>query len=279
MKNLIQDTLGQIKKEHIAPEPRWKFLVRKFGAWAVLGVILLLGAAAIAIIYYLISQLDWEVPSFMHQSTFVYGLSVFPYIWVVLIGLVIVAAFFGVRKTETGYRYNSVRIATVAIGVVVVAGIALAASNFGGKMNNALVDEFPAYGHMVTTKQSQWSQPQNGLLSGTIEKVQGNSISLQDFQGKKWEVQIDSKTFIAPVVSIQPGEVIKLVGTDMGKSIFQVQEIRPWGGMGMGNGGGGNGGTMMNGDSSTVNGNRNNPADSTINSSPMRGSGGGMMGR
>ena len=44
MKDLIKETIEKIKDQGIAPEPRWKYLVKKYGMWAVFGVIILLGA-------------------------------------------------------------------------------------------------------------------------------------------------------------------------------------------------------------------------------------------
>jgi len=244
MKNLIQDTLNQIKKERIAPEPRWKFLMRKFSAWIVLGLIVLLGAISISVTYYLLAQLDWDVPTFMHQNIFVYGLSVFPYFWAVLIGLFIAMVFFGVRKTETGYRFSWMKIISITIAGIFIIGFLMADIGFGRQFNGMMMHNMPYYAQHTVTKETQWMQPENGFLAGTISGIDGNAISLNDFNDSIWNIKISKQTLVRPSVNLAVGQMIKIIGTKQSAQNFGAAEIRPWVGQGMMGSGQGRG--MMN---------------------------------
>ena len=68
---------------------------------------------------------------------------------------------------------------------------------------------FPGYGRLVVTKESQWSQPEKGLLAGTINSVSKNSIDLRDLAGKDWQVAYDENTAVRPAVNLESGEMIK----------------------------------------------------------------------
>ncbi len=245
MKNLIQDTLNKIKKEHIAPEPRWKFLARKFGAWFMLGLIVFLGAISISVAYYLLSQLDWSMSEVMHQNTFAYGLSVFPYFWLILLAIFIVAAFFGARKTEMGYRFGWLKIISLTFIGIFLIGIAISVIGFDNRLNRMMMRDVPYYARHTITKETQWMQPEKGFLAGTIRSVSNTTLVISDLNGLVWDIQLNDKTLVRPSVELSQGKMIKIIGTKQIAQAFIAFEIRPWVGQGMMGSGQGRG--MMNG--------------------------------
>lgn len=233
MKNLIQNTLNKIKKEHIAPEPRWKFLARKILIWLLVGFIVALGAVAISVVHYLLSQLEWDLYIPMHQNFFVFTLSIMPYSWLVLLIIFGIAAFFGVRKTENGYRFGGLKIIfSIVIGVIVI-GFFMSSFGFNRRFNGMMMHGVPYYAQNVATKEKQWMQPEKGLLAGTITAIQGSTIKLTDLNNVYWEVQRNEKTLVRPMADVSVGQMIKLIGTKQAEKNFIVTEIRPWAGCGM----------------------------------------------
>lgn len=248
MKNLIQDTLRKIEDRNITPGPRWKYLVKKYGLWMLFVIVLILAAVSFSAAYDNVNSLDWDLYRFMHQSMLVYFLSITPYFWVLIIIIFLIAAFFDIRRTETGYRYSWPKILAVTVGGIAIFGTLLSFLGFGGKFNSTLEKNFPYYGrHMLVTKESQWMQPEKGFLAGTIISVSENKLELDDLAGKDWNILIDEKTTIKPSVNIAKEETIKIIGKEQGADNFQADEIRPWVGRGMMKGVPGQGDRMMNG--------------------------------
>lgn len=233
MKNLIQDTLNRIRSEHIAPEPRWKFLLRKFGIWAFVISIIVLVALATSVVYYLLSQLDWDLYGFMHQNAFFYVLSMLPYFWLILSGTLVVAAFLGMRETEGGYRLSGFKIVSVIIAGVFVIGFLLTSAGLGNRLNGMMMRGVPFYAQNIETREKQWMRPEQGFLAGTISGVHGNELELVDLNGEKWIIGINEKTFMRPMVDVSVGQMIKIIGMKKSKVIFIASEIRPWVGHGM----------------------------------------------
>ena len=239
MDKLIKNTIEKIKQQHIVPESRWRFLLRKYGMWALFAVILFAGAASFATAYHLLSSLDWDLYRFMHVSAFSYALSIIPYVWLVFIMLALVVAFIDVRKTQTGYRFSALKISALIIGGIILFGVGMSILGIGGNINDIAAKKVPYYGsHMMINKNSQWSQPEKGLIAGTINSVADNSVILTDLEGKNWKVVFDTDVLIRPVVNIEPQEMVKVIGKKKDSSTFEAQEIRPWMGRGMMNGGG-----------------------------------------
>jgi hypothetical protein len=232
MRNIIADTIQKIKGENIRPEPRWKYLTKKYSAWLSFFAVALFGAAFFSVVYFLITQLDWDLHAAMHRYSIFYDLSLVPYLWIIPLVILVFFAFFSLRKTENGYRYNFLKVVVAALGIILVLGVLTTLAGFGGKINGAMMHGFPGYGRLVATKESQWSQPEKGLLAGTINSVSDNSVDLQDLSGKDWQIKIDENTVVRPSVSLESGEMIKTIGQAQNNQNFKADEIRPWQGMG-----------------------------------------------
>ncbi len=228
MKNLVADTIGKIKNEKIRPEPRWKYLAKKYSTWISFFTAALVGAAVFSVAYFLVSQLDWDLYAPSHRYSLFYYFSLIPYLWVIPLVILVFLAFLSLRKTESGYKYDFSKITLAVLGSLIFLGLLLAFSGFGGKINAALTRDFPGYGRLVTTKESQWSQPEKGLLAGTIDTVSKSSIGLQDFSGKEWQINTDEKTIVRPSVNLESGQTIKVIGQEEGSRAFKASEIRPW---------------------------------------------------
>ncbi|KKR19880.1 MAG: hypothetical protein UT50_C0027G0007 [Candidatus Moranbacteria bacterium GW2011_GWA2_39_41] len=233
MKNLIQDTLNKIKKEHIAPEPRWKFLSRKIGVWIGVIAVVALAALVISVVYFLLAQLDWEIYPLMHQNMFVYGLSVMPYFWLTFLGVLALLAFLAVRKTENGYRFNWLLIvSSIAIGILAI-GFFISRIGWGGRLNGVMMHQMPYYAQNVATKEKQWMQPEKGFLAGTIRAVSGSALEIDDLNSVVWNIQLTKQTLVRPSVTLAQGQMIKIIGTRKDAQNFSATEIRPWMGQGM----------------------------------------------
>jgi hypothetical protein len=232
MKNLIEETIEKIKKDNIRPEPRWKYLAKKYSAWTSFFLVVFVGAAIFSVAYFLVSQLDWSLFAPLHRFSIFYYLSLIPYLWIFPLVILIYFAFFSLRKTESGYRYDFSKIILAVLGSLFLFGLLLAISGFGGRINAVITRGFPGYGKLVTTKESQWSQPEKGLLAGTVETVSKNSIDLQGFSGEEWQIDTDEKTLVRPSVNLESGQIIKVIGQKEGNQIFKASEIRPWQGNG-----------------------------------------------
>lgn len=232
MKNLIADTIEKIRKEKIQPKARWKFLAKKYSVWISFLAVALAGAAALSVAYFLITQLDWDVFPTAQRRSFLYSFSLLPYFWIVPLVILAIVAYLSLRKTENGYRYAFPKVALAVLGSLFIFGFMMTAIGFGGKINCAAERGFPGYGRLVATKESQWSQPEKGLLAGTINAVAENSIDLKDFAGNDWQVAYAENTDVRPSVKLEAGETIKTIGQEEGDRKFKATEIRPWQGQG-----------------------------------------------
>lgn len=236
MRNLIEETVEKIKKQRIAPEPKWKYALRKYGLWALFGIIAFLTAVSFSAAYHDIFQLDWDLYRFLHQNAIIYFLSLVPYFWVILAAVLGAAAFWEIRRTETGYRFSRPKIIIVILGAMFVFGFFASTLGFGGKISKELSKVTFYRKHLAITKESQWSQPEKGFLAGTIRSVSNGNFNLIDFNGKDWNVIVSDQTFVRPAADIKEKEMVKIIGREQNGNTFEASEIRPWAGKGIGKG-------------------------------------------
>ena len=52
MKNLIAETIEKIKKENVRPEPRWKYLAKKYSVWMSFFAVALIAAAVFSVVIF-----------------------------------------------------------------------------------------------------------------------------------------------------------------------------------------------------------------------------------
>ncbi|MFA5994455.1 MAG: hypothetical protein WC823_05850 [Parcubacteria group bacterium] len=232
MNDLIKKTLNRIQQEHITPEPRWLFLVRKFSSWLGVVALLIVGAIAVSAAYALLSQLDWDLYHAIHQNMFFYGASMLPYPWLVILGVFLAVAIWGVRKTENGYRFGWSKIIGLVLGGLLLLGLFFSFFGFGNRANSIMSGRIPYFMQYTMTKEIQWMQPEEGLLAGTILTMEKNQFALADLNGKKWVIDFDGQTLIRPAVDFSVGQMVKLVGNRKDGQNFQATEIRPWIGRG-----------------------------------------------
>jgi hypothetical protein len=227
--NLTQRTLEAIKAQQITPQPRWQAFLKRRSVWVLFALISIAGAGLFATASAALFDLDWDISS---RHLYLFDTAPFLLFWTILIALVGILTVISLRKTEYGYRYQRKTIFLSSLGIIAILGMFLWQIGVGRQFNTSLMHGIPAYSHHAVTKETQWSQPDNGLLAGTIFNVNNTKFSLRDFSGRDWTITFDSHTLIRPAVTLQENAIVKIIGNKKGGNTFTAQEIRPWNGRG-----------------------------------------------
>jgi len=91
--------------------------------------------------------------------------------------------------------------------------------------------EASLYESIQEKKVKLWSMPREGYLSGEILVVRDSTFTLRDFSQNIWTIHY-ADAFFPPMVLIEPGERVKMIGKMQAEDVFTAEQIRPWGGMG-----------------------------------------------
>ncbi|MFA6495088.1 MAG: hypothetical protein WC246_01165 [Candidatus Paceibacterota bacterium] len=229
MDTFSKDVITQIEKKHIAPRPRWIFIVRNAGTWIVSGLLIVVGAMVISAAWYSLFDNDWDVYSYGGANPFIFILQNIPYFWIAIALVLFGLVFLSFRQTREGYHYAAGAIVVGTIVISIVAGAMLFGIGAGEHVERLAYTYVPYYRGTEERHADVWMDPAHGLLAGTINHIDSTTqFTLTDLAGVRWTV-IASGTQWQPDASLREGAVIKLVGTPATDTvIFVAKEIRPW---------------------------------------------------
>ncbi len=225
------DFLNRIKQEE--PIPRWRFTLRNWAIWAGFLIFVLVGAAAFSIVLFAIQQTDFSVIRHLSHSKVEMLLGMLPLFWLILLLAFLGLAMFSIHKSKRGYKYTVTQLLLFSFSFSVLLGAAFFVYGGAQKLEHAFDIRVSAYESIQEKKKLIWMNPEDGFLSGEIVSYEDGELELKDFDGKIWIVEMSKDIFIPPVLSLDTGEKVKIIGTLEGDLLFYAEEIRPWGGMEM----------------------------------------------
>ncbi|MBK9013752.1 MAG: hypothetical protein IPM82_06495 [Saprospiraceae bacterium] len=220
-----------IKQQDIQPVPKWQFSLKNGLAWAGFLVAVVLGAMAFSVILFAIQQTDFNMVSHLSHSRLEMFLGLLPFIWIVFLIVFLAVAFYSIQYSKKGYKFTAAKLVGFSALLSILLGTLFFIGGGGHQLEHAFAVNVDVYESLQQRKTKLWSMPEDGYLSGQIEEVSAEYFVLKDFNNKAWKIHYES-AFIAPVVRLEKGETVKLIGKLASKDEFTAEEIRPWGGRG-----------------------------------------------
>ncbi len=225
---LPKKIIEEIKRQGIAPRPRWQFLLKRWVLWLLSIFSTILGGIAIAIIIFTFIDHDASVRVYLKQSAVEDILSAVPYFWLATLVMLVGVSKYGVRHTAFGYRYTTARIIAIVLIISVLMGVGLNAMDVGERVQDFLIETVPSYDALVYTSKDAWSQPEKGLLGGTvISVISREEFELLDFHKKSWRVNTSELQGNNDSI-IRQGAIIRIIGTQHENSLFRAGQVFPW---------------------------------------------------
>lgn len=221
----------RIKDQQETPIPRWFFWARNTALWAGFAVATLLGGLAFSVVLFSIQQSDFNVLGHLSHSRIERFLGMLPVLWLAFLAIFLVLAMYSVQYAPKGYKLSWVRLGGYSTGLSFVVGTLFFIAGGAQQLEETFAVRVTQYESIQQKKMALWSMPDEGYLSGEIVETERTSFELRDFSGKVWTI-IHQNATIPPVVLIEQGEQIKIIGTRMADDTFMAKEIRPWGGRG-----------------------------------------------
>lgn len=231
MKDLSDKIIQSIESQAVKPVSPRQYAAKKILFWSGAVLLSLFGALALALAMYLVQSIDWNMYSMLgYRSIFIFIISAFPYAFILLLIAFLVLAYFSYRQTPKGHKVKVL----VLAGILIIFGLSMAFMlHILGVNREAYlqIGRMPFYHRMMFTKETQWSQPDKGLLWGEVLNVDGDSFSLRDMAGKNWKILYDNSTLFDGNIYATQGQDVKIVGQRNGMDNFQAKQVQRWDGI------------------------------------------------
>ena len=223
--------LQKIKEEQAEPAPRWYFAVKNKLLWAAFGLAAALGALAFSVILFAIQQTDFDLISHLSHSGLELFLGLLPFFWIILLVVFLFISMYSIQYSRRGYKFTLARLVGYSAALSILLGTLFFIGGGAQRLEQSFALNVSIYESVQEKKVKLWSMPEAGYLSGEITETGQEAFQLKDFQGKEWTIRYRG-AFIPPVVLLERGEKVKLIGEMQGEDVFVAAEARPWGGMG-----------------------------------------------
>jgi len=145
MNDFKNKILEGITSGEIKAESKWRFLAHDYFFWFLAGTSTVLGAIAISSILHRVSEDQAPLaPHLRELETMSVFVQTLPFLWLGLLALLAIAAWFNFKKTSNAYKHQLV----VLLGMLVVAmlfGGTLFAAGVGGAVDTEVRKRVPAF--------------------------------------------------------------------------------------------------------------------------------------
>lgn len=226
-REVCNNVLEQIKKGTVKQKSKWEFTVRRLALALGFLLTIICGALATATTIFLVRANDWEFREDLGIGFISFFVKSLPFFWLLMFVLFITAAYFELKQTKKGYKYELTSIVAVVIIVSTSLGFILHLAGAGKKLDQIALDSLPPYEKLVKGPQFEiWLSPEQGFLAGKIIEVNDRqSVILIDYAEQEWQVILP--TVQRPRV-LQTGIIIKAVGQVTSDRVFEARRIEPW---------------------------------------------------
>lgn len=224
-----QKLAEKIKEDKIAPKPRWHFLLKDYVVLAAGALALLIGAAAVSVMIYLLKNNGWELREETHKSVIEFFLLTLPYFWIIFLGIFVFILYYNLKHTKKGYRYPVWLIALAGVLASIILGSVFYLFGLGKKIDNILGRSAPLYEKVMNRQLSFWFNPKEGRLAGIIasQVVDGN-FYIVDLDGNAWQILIRGASADPHFPDfLKAGEPVNLIGQIIKDNKFRADFIRP----------------------------------------------------
>lgn len=224
-----QRLIESIKARQIKPAPKAFFRIREGLTWAAFILAVFLGALAFSVILFSIQQTEFYILRHLSHSRLEMFLGILPFAWIAFLAFFLALSIFSFRKSERGYKFRMIQLAGYSFAFSVLLGTVFFLAGGAQRIEHAFALRVAIYESMQEKKARIWSMPEQGYLSGVIESSGPDEFKIKAFDDKIWTISY-ADAFIAPVLLLEPGEIIKLSGKMTASDRFEADTIRPYGG-------------------------------------------------
>lgn len=227
-KKLSSKIWEKIEDAKMKPVAKWRWQIKELMNWGIFFLSVLLGSISFGVILLELFSTDWNLYKHLTDSFTEYLFGVLPYFWILFLVAMLGIAYYRFFHTKGGYRYSGLRILIYSLALSILFGFALYFINMSSWVYDLTHEFIPRPAAYKINRYDMWNQPEEGLLAGRlVELLNQHEATLVDFEEAEWVVNFEEAK-IYDMKSVRLGEIIKILGEQLGEHEFKAFEVRPW---------------------------------------------------
>jgi glucan phosphoethanolaminetransferase (alkaline phosphatase superfamily) len=146
---LPENIIKTIEERDLTPTPRWHFLLTRSVFWILAVLSVVVGGVAFGVADYVFFDNDGMSLASLQQSSIQDIAQSIPYVWLAILAIFTLTAYYGFRKTRKGYRYATMWVVCGSIVASILLGITLNAFDFGQAVHKYLLSHTDFYDLLI----------------------------------------------------------------------------------------------------------------------------------
>ncbi|NUM25844.1 MAG: hypothetical protein HUU49_04485 [Candidatus Buchananbacteria bacterium] len=218
--DLGKNILEKIKESHIKPTPRWEFLLKDYVMWIIFIIAILVGSLATSVTIFMLRHENWDY--YQAQPSAITTILInLPYFWLLILLAFLGLAWYNIKHTNKGYRYNTLAVLGISVIASILIGSVSYSVGLGEDLEDIFYKRFPFYHHFMENRARQLFSPAGPILGGVVVNVNSSQVEIQDFNGRLWIISTSTTQF-------DIGDRIILVGKKFEGDTFEIEILKPW---------------------------------------------------
>lgn len=219
-KDLKACVLGRLEENNLNPKPKILFIIKEVIFWFLWLLSTGIGAVAIAVTLFVVGYRQYALYEATHDSFFTFMMEVLPFIWILLLLLMVLLSIYNLRHVSRGYRYSLLAVMTASISVSFIGGVFLHISGVGFSVDRWLGHSLALYNSQEKIEIKLWQKPVSGRLVGKAYEMNGdNSRALfVDTYNTHWDL-VTTELGDDDMKELGSGRNVKVIG--------QVLQVKP----------------------------------------------------
>jgi hypothetical protein len=223
--DFAKDLVKKIEQQALKPRPKWQFMAKEIGLWFLFGITVLIGGVASGLIMFLLKY-DF-MPLFRQGAGFRQMIMFFPFLWVIVLIIFVVLAYFNWEKTKKGYKINPVVVMIASIIISLILGAGLFAVNAAKYLEMKAYKHLPGYERIFNMKGQKWLDKKENIIAGeALSVIQDEKFRLKGFKGDEWLVFVEDVS--DEQQKFKKGDRLIVVGEKEDGFEFEAEHIKPW---------------------------------------------------
>jgi len=230
MSKITDKILDTIKSKHIAPKPRWHFVLRQIMLWFVTVISIIVGSLSFSAILFRVVNNDWEILRFINKSPITHAINTLPYIWIIILLIFIGLAYYNTLHTKGAYKHRAYYLVLISVVISLVLGGIFYAIGFGPCVHD-FSNKITYIKEVMHNRQSFWMAESDGLIAGeVIHMLSGvGMFGVEDLNDKYWIIRPGNEYYPPPRdFVIEEGAMIKIFGEKIDEEIFEAKKVFPY---------------------------------------------------
>lgn len=226
-KEISQDVLKKIEAQNITPRPRWHFVLRNIVVWVIAILCIIIGALTVSIMIFVFTHGAWDARELLQRGPFEHFFAIFPVMWLISFVLFLIFAEYAVRATKMGYKYSTMVLALIIIGISIIGGSILHLVGVSQRADNSFGEHVPYY-KTVEMRQNRFLHiPENGRVVGVVSEIGGDALTLINIMTDT-VYYIDTRNTIQPKhMPIRVGMRVAVFGVQQSDNVISAERIIP----------------------------------------------------